>query len=308
MHRSIVIVAPTAAREELRRTLAANEHVLSLALYPDTGVKPEGDVFAVHVLNLGADEVMLAAESASKHGDIAITTEESSSFVHPGSHAQVIHDRDEGQWEEMETGLRHQGRATPNFVVLCACGGAVAAVGLLERGTAQATLLIAASIIAPVYEPVVSIALGAVLRDGAILKRGLLSTLIGYAALITAAGLSFALLRSLGGDQAKALLAGEEFRRLTHATTLDLVADGAAGIAGGTMVASFRRSVMAGPLAALAIVPAAAGLGMTLAIGREADAGAMLARLGLDFGLIIGAGVLVFLYKRLFVHRRDALV
>ena len=308
MHRSIVIVAPTEAREDLQSALTGNEHVLSLAMYPGMGVKPQGDVFAVHVLNLGADEVMLAAETASKHGEIAITTEESSSFVHPGSHERVIHDRDESQWEEMETGLRHQGRTTPNFTVLCACGGALAAVGLLQSGTAQATLLIAASIVAPVYEPVVGIALALVLRDRSVLNRSLLSTLVGYIALAAAAGLAFTLLRSLVGDQAKALLKGEELHRLAHPGTLDWVAGGAAGLAGGTMVASFRRSVMAGPLAALAIVPAAAGLGMSLSLGRRGLAGEMLARLALDLGLIVIAGTLVFLYKRLFVHRRDPLV
>ncbi len=309
MHRSITIVCSPEATATLREALEGNEHVLSLALYEGSGIRPRGDVFAVHVLNRGADEVMQAVERAvAQGGEVAVTTEESASFVHPGSHDQVVDDRDEGLWEEMETGLRHQGRATPNFAVLCACGGAIAAGGLLTGGASQAALLVASSIVAPVYEPVAAIALGIVLRDGAVVRRAAVSTLAGYALLVLSAGGTFALLRAAGGAQAREFLTNPALAQLSEPGARDVAVGFAAAVAGSTMVAALRRSVMAGPLVALAVVTSAAALGMSLSLGRLDRAGLMLQRLGLDLGLIVGAGLLVFAAKRAFVHRRDPVV
>lgn len=307
MHRSITIVLPSEAAASLLAKLEANEHVLSIAHNPGAGVRPKGDVVAVHVLNRGADDVMAVAAEAGAGGEFSISTEESASFNHPDRHDEVVNDYDEGQWEEMETSLRHQARIGVNFVALCAAGGAIAAVGMLEQGTGQVMLLVAASIIAPVFEPVAGIALGIALRDGAILKRALASTLVGYLVLVVGAGVALLALKATGAAQLNEFLGNPQLGRLAHPDGRDVLAGGAAALAGSVMVAAFRRSVMAGPLVALAIVPSAAAGGMALAIGRLDRAGETLVRLGLDLALIVVIGAAVFGLKRLTVHRRDPL-
>lgn len=305
MHRSITIVCPPEAATTLLARLEANEHVLSIAHYPGSGIRPKGDVIAVHTLNRGADDVMEAASAACEQGEYSISTEESASFNHPDRHEEVVNDYDEGQWEEMETSLRHQGRIGVNFIALCAAGGALAAVGLLGQGTEQALLLVAASIVAPVYEPVAGIALGITLRDGSVVRRASLSTLVGYVVLALGAGLALLLLKTTGAAQLNEFLGNPELGRLAHPEGRDVLVGGVAALAGSVMVAAFRRSVMAGPLVALANVTAAAGLGMALAIGRLDRAGDMLVRLLLDLVLIVLIGAVVFVVKRRTVHRRD---
>ncbi len=49
--------------------------------------------------------------------------------------------------------LRHQGRPTANYLVLMALGGAVAATAFVATGSPQTISLVAASIIAPGFEP-----------------------------------------------------------------------------------------------------------------------------------------------------------
>jgi hypothetical protein len=73
----------------------------------------------------------------------------------------------------METGLRHQGRATPNFLALMALGGAVAALGLVSNPVPQAIAFIASAIIAPGFEPLAKVPLGGVLGRWNVVKRGL---------------------------------------------------------------------------------------------------------------------------------------
>ncbi|MBA3439735.1 MAG: hypothetical protein H0T92_07695 [Pyrinomonadaceae bacterium] len=74
----------------------------------------------------------------------------------------------------METGLRHQGRMNANYVVLMALGGAIAAFGLVSEPAPQAIAFVAASIIAPGFEPLAKIPLGLALGHWNVVKRGLL--------------------------------------------------------------------------------------------------------------------------------------
>lgn len=80
----------------------------------------------------------------------------------PDQAAAVARDVDEALWEETETGLRHQGRITSNYLAPMALGGAAAAAGFLVSPTTQVIAFVAASIIAPGFEalaklPVVSL-------------------------------------------------------------------------------------------------------------------------------------------------------
>ena len=307
MHRSITIVCPPDAAPALLGKLEANEHVLAITYSPGAGVLPKGDVITVEALNRGTDEVMTAAGETCAHGEYSVSTAESASFTHPDHHEKVVRDFDEGQWEEMETSLRHQARVGVNFVLLCAAGGGLAAVGLLTEGTTQALLLVASAIVAPVYEPVAGIALGATLRDADIVGRACRSTIVGYLTLTLAAALSFLLLRACGAAEAREFLGNPELGRLAHPEGKDVFVGAIAALAGSVMVAAFRRSVMAGPLVALAIVASAAGLGISLALARLDRAADMLVRLVLDLALILAVATLVFTLKRRYVHKRDPL-
>ena len=54
---------------------------------------------------------------------MSVATAEVASFIDPKHPHAVDRDVDEALWEEMETGLRHQGRVTSNYLTLMALGG-----------------------------------------------------------------------------------------------------------------------------------------------------------------------------------------
>lgn len=149
-----------------------------------------------------------------------------------------------------------------------ALGGAVAATGFMVSGSSQTISLIAASIIAPGFEPLAKVPVGLALRHWAVVGRGLLSTGVGYLVLALGAGLAFALLRLTGVGTVKEFLGNSETKVLTDPTLREVLLSSFGALAGIIMIVAYRRSVIAGPLIVLEIIPAAAMVGIALAAGR----------------------------------------
>src|SRR5215203_7531760 len=118
---------------------------------------------------------MRLAEAGRKHGHVSVSTGELTSIVDPEHERKVANDVDEALWEEAETGLRHQGRTTSNFLTLMGMGGAIAATGFMVEATPQTIAFVSASIIAPGFEPLAKIPVGLALRRWSVVGRGLWS-------------------------------------------------------------------------------------------------------------------------------------
>ncbi len=88
----------------------------------------------------------------------------------------------------------------------------------------------------------------------------------------------------------------------------DLIVAGAGALAGTIIIAAYRRSVIAGALIALAVVPAAANVGAGLAAGNFAIALEGFERLGIDVLFVFVAGFAVFWLKQMLVRRRKPLI
>lgn len=308
MHRTIEITVPPTETERLVRDLDALDDVIGLTVHHGASRKPPGDVVTVHALNRGADAVLRRVAAMGRDRQVSVVTAEVASIIDPAHQKAVEDDVDEAIWEEMETGLRHQGRVTPNYVALMALGGAIAAAGLVSDTGPQAVAFVAASVIAPGFEPLVKIPLGLLLRRWAVLKRGLLSVAVGYATLIAAAALTFVLLRVTGSVTVEEFTGNHEVERIAHPGLADMLVSVCGAAAGTIMVAAYRRSVIAGPLIALILIPAAAMIGMALVAGRPDLMGAAALRLVIDFLLVAVVGGAIILVKQGTVHRRDPLV
>ncbi|MEJ7709203.1 MAG: DUF389 domain-containing protein [Pyrinomonadaceae bacterium] len=136
----------------------------------------------------------------------------------------------------------------------------------------------------------------------------MLSSVIGYAVLILAAALTMFVLLATQSVEVSELVGNPEVKNLASPKLKEMIVSGAAAVAGMVMIASYRRSVIAGPLVALVIIHAAATIGAGLAARRTNFIFEGIERLGLDVLFIIIAGVLVFLVKQITVHRRQPIV
>ena len=304
MQRAISISVPTSATDELLAELEGHDHVTALSVAREASVKPPGDVVTVHALDRGSDAVLAAAQRAQRHGPVSVATEELLSIADPEHHDELVRDVDEGLWEEAVTGLGHRGRVTFNFVALIVAGGVIALTGLVTETNQAAVVFVAAAIIAPGFEPIAKIPLGLVLRRRALLQRGLRSVTIGYLALIAATAIAYLGLRAAGVITEGQLVANSEVRRLADPSAIDVLVSAAGAITGMIMEVANRRNMIAGPLIALALIPAAALVGAGVGAGELNLALEALMRLALDFALIVCLGVAVVAYKQARVHRR----
>ncbi len=307
MHRTIEITVPPQHTNQLLADLAQLPPVVGLTVHRGASIKPLGDLLTVHTLNRGADEVMRLAQAVAGKGQVSIATAELASIVDITHQNAIDDDVDEAIWEEMEAGLRHHGRITFNFLVLMAVGGAIAAAGLVSDPAHQAIAFVASAIIAPGFEPIAKIPLGVVLRNWAVVRAGLESMLAGYAVLIGAAALTFAGLRWADSTTVAEFTGNLAVEHLTHPSATELAVSVGGAIAGMIMILAYRRNVIAGPLIALVLIPAAAMMGMALVIGRWDLLLHGLERLGWDILLIVAAGVLLVYLKQQWVHRRSPL-
>lgn len=308
MHRTISISIPSDDSQSLCDELVQLETVIGVSFPKGASIKPPGDVITVDVLNKGADDVLKLVRAASEKHELSIVTHEAASFIDPKQSDAVDRDVDEAIWEEMETGLRHQGRITTNFIVLMALGGAICAVGLVSEPAPQAIAFAAAGIIAPGFEPIAKIPLGIVLQRWNVARNGLTAALAGYAVLIaSAAFVTFVLLRT-GSIEIAELLSNPEIKHIAEPTLKELIVSAAGATAGMVIISAFRRSVIAGALIAVIIIPAAASIGAGIAAGKSDIIYNGFERLGVDLLLILAAGLLVFWLKQVLVHRRQPLI
>ncbi|RPD49584.1 DUF389 domain-containing protein [Hymenobacter sediminis] len=308
MHRTIELTIPPHLTDSLQAELTSLEEVIGLTLQRGASLKPAGDVLIVHVLNRGADEVLRRVQTAVPKAELSAVTSEATSFISPDSHHVIRGDRDEAIWEEMESGLRHQGRITVNYLLLMALGGVIAAVGLVSEPVPQAVAFVASAIIAPGFDSMTTVALALVLRRWDLLGRALASAGAGYAALMLAAAATSALLVGVGEMDAQMLAGNAEVQHLAHPRWMELLVAAAGALAGVVMLAAFRRSFQAGPLIAMAFIPAAALVGAGLAVGRPDLAWEGLQRFGADWGFILVLGAPFLWLKQRFLHRRQPLV
>ena len=246
MHTEIEVIVPSSYTDELIQDLQRLEEVISLSVVREASIKPPGDVFTVHALNRGADEVLRLADSARKHGQVSVSTAELTSMIDPEHERKVANDVDEALWEEVETDLRHQGKLTTNYLGLMALGGAVAATGFAAESSSQAISFVVASIIAPGFEPLAALPIGLALRRWGVVGRGLQSALGGYLALTLSAVLVFLVLRVTGVVLVEELNANTEVRNLAEPGLREILLSGCGALAGMVMLLSRRHYLIPG--------------------------------------------------------------
>jgi hypothetical protein len=302
VHHMIQITVPSETTAGLLAKLQALDGVLNLSVVYGASVKPPGDVITAHALNRQVDGVLALAAQARQSGPVSVSTAELQSLMVPQAKQAIDDDIDEAPWEEVERGLRHHGRLSPNFLALMGLGAAIAVAALLSGPVPQALGLAAAAIIAPAFEPVAKLAVGLVRVSSYAVRRALIAVAGGYVTMALVGTLAYLLLRGLGMASPEVLAASEGVKTVIDPTAMDWLISACGAVAGVVIVSAFRHVVLAGALLALALVPAAVLVGAGLAAGEVIMALKALQRVGLDMLLVVVLGGAVVLLKQRLLH------
>jgi uncharacterized membrane protein len=311
MPRKVEITVPPRRREEIVARISAIPGVAGIRVQEGISRKPPGDVIAVELTNRALPELArtLAAAGVGLEDGASFSTSESISLVSASTARDVVTDTSEATWEEMEVVIAKNSNITPSAAAVMAIAGVLATIGI---ATNALHIVIGAMLIAPGFQPIVRIALGAVAGSDA-WKRGVANTLKGYLALAAGAAATavflLALGRSpLGTDEPSYLAAGGLVSYWTTLTVPSLLVTFVGGAAGAVLIATNRAVLTAGVMVALALVPSATIAAAGLVAGEPGMAAAGAMRWIVEVLLVLFSAVLVMAVLRARVHRRPSLL
>jgi hypothetical protein len=310
LYRSVEVTVPAERTEELLRAIRELPDLLGLQVNRGASVVPPGDAIAIQVKNRGLAPLMrlLVERGVGRSDQMSLSTSYPASIVSPQAATDLGRETSDATWEEMEAELGKESNMTVNALMLMAGAGVLATVGLQTNAL---HIVIGAMAIAPGFGPILRMSLGLVAGGGA-WRRGAGHTALGYSVLIIAAAATAAVLQAAGlhgiGSEANYLPEESLYPYWSTFTVPSVVASVAAGIAGAVLIATNRAVLTAGVMIALALIPAAALIGIALVSGAPDVAGRAAARWVVELGIVAAAGMLVFAWKKQRIHRRDMLV
>lgn len=304
MHRTFEISTDSQFTQPIVERLQPLPEVISLSVHPNGSLKPPGDVITLHILNRGADEILRRVADVCGDSMYTIVTSEHASLIDRQNREAIENDVDEAIWEEVETGLRHNGHITSNYLTLMAIGGIIGAVGLVSDPAPQAVAFVAAAVIAPGFDPLAKLSLGLLLGKKELLWLGLKASFWGYGLLIVMAALAYWFMELTGAVSTVDFTGNPEVKNLVAPSSREYLMSVCGAIAGAVMIAAYRESFISGALMALAFIHSAAMIGVGVVSGEYFYAWQGVERLALDIALIIGGCWLVFFIKQRTVHKR----
>ncbi len=310
MARTIETTVPADMTDELVKELRHIPGLMGLRVQRGISIEPPGDTITVQTTNASLHPVMQLLQNSgvgSKEGT-SITTSEPVSAISSSLIAALTRDPSDATWEEMEIILGKESNMTANKLLLMASSGFLAAIGLYSNAL---HLILAASVIAPGFNPLTRMALGLV-AQGQAWRQGIADTFKGYGALLIGAVVAALVLWFLGkpvlGQEASSQPADVLTTYWTTLSATSLLASSFASVAGAVLVATNRAELTAGALMALSLIPSATVVGMALVVGDFTTMGHALLRWFIDAGLVLSLSLLVLLWKRSSVQKRKMML
>lgn len=313
MSRALEITVPPSRTDELVRAIGAIHGVVELRVQRGISHEPAGDVIGVAVTNPAYHAVLhlLATKEVLTGRETSLRTSEPLSLIRQPMNRSLIEGRNDSSWEEMESLAAKESNTTPNGLLLMVVSGFIAAIGI---ATDAIHVVIGAMAIAPGFLPIARIALGISARSGS-WWRGLRHLARGYCAMIAGAAAGALLLRIIGigpvGNQQSAEYAHQSNVLLQYwmnITPEGLAVSFAASLAGATLLATNRSVLTAGVMIALALVPAASLIGMSIVAAEWAAAGQAAVRWLIEVALVVAGSMLMLAMKRPTNYRRHSTI
>jgi uncharacterized hydrophobic protein (TIGR00271 family) len=302
------IVAPEAEARKALALFEETDSVYNIIVLEGAARKPAGHAILCDVAREDASVVIsdlkelgihkcgsIAVEDIdSQISDVAIAAEKAASGL--PSDAVV--------WEEVESQTSENVELSGSFLAFMVVATLIAAVGIL---TDQLILIIGAMVVGPEFGPLAGLCVALVHKRADVAKRSLTALAVGFPLAI---GASFLL--TLAIDAAS--LVPSDFSQDKHPFTgfiaspdeFTVIVAILAGTAGVLSLTSAKSGALVGVLISVTTIPAAANIGVGLALGDGDDALGAALQLGINLTAIVTSGVAVLYVQRVLYMRRKA--
>jgi len=303
------IVAPVDYAEHALELLTATPSVVNLIHLEGAAQKPEGDVILCDVAREDASVIVsdLKEFGIEREGSIAMEMVDSliSDQADAAEKAAAGAPSDAVVWEEVEARTSENTELSASFLLFISLACLIATVGVILDSP---ILIIGAMVVGPEFGPLAGLAVAAVERRPALVKRSLIPLVIGFPLGITAAFVFAHLIDAVG-------LTPEGFSASVHPNTyfishpdaFSFMVAAFAGTAGVLSLTSAKSGALVGVLISVTTIPAAANIGVAAAYGDGEEWLGAMEQLAVNLSMITLAGIAtLFVQRRLYQRRRVA--
>jgi uncharacterized hydrophobic protein (TIGR00271 family) len=284
------VACPSRLTEAAVDALQDTRGVAALGVTRGGSLVPEGDVVECEVVREASNDVFAALLAIDVHRELVISIVQveaiSNRAVRDVEAAAPGYDADALPWPVIEADARIAAEPSTTFFVLMALAAVIAAIGIVVD---SAVLIIGAMIVGPEYGPITAMAIGIHRRKR--FWHQATTVLVAGLAVAVLAALGFALLARLFGESNEVFEPTSRFFTafVTDPNAYSAVVAFVAGVAGTIALARSQATVVAGVLVSVTTIPAAAAVGVGLAVGQWEDAAHGAIQLGINVAAILVA-------------------
>lgn len=303
------IVAPQEKAQRAFELLEGSGSVCNVIRLADAARKPQGDVLMCDVAREEASAIIDDLRELEIPVDGSIALEYVDSQISEAAERAIEHapglPSDAVVWEDVEARTEEMTELSLSFMAFMVLAMLIASVGILLD---QPILIVGAMVVGPEFGPLAALCVAVVERRGELMRSSLRALAAGFPV-----GIVIVLAVTLALEAAGQI--PEDFDPSTHPLTsfishpdfFSVFVAFIAGTAGVLSLTSAKSGALIGVLISVTTIPAAANIGVAVALAEWGEAGGATAQLGLNLVTILLAGVLtLFCQRRWYVHRRRA--
>jgi uncharacterized hydrophobic protein (TIGR00271 family) len=286
-----VTVAPTRT-EQVRELFEDDPGTAHLAVLPGASVSPPGDLVLADVARESADGLVRALRELGVNRDGAIVMTSIDAAVSsaarkaeeeaPGDAADAV------VWEQVIRTTDADSALSISYLAFLTIATLLAAIAIIND---SAILTIGAMVLGPEFVPLAALAVAVVQGRAAGARRAVVTLVVGFAVAIGATAAVTLVGRGLGWFGTEILSADRpQTGFITSPDRWSLVVAVLAGVAGVLSLTSAKSGALVGVFISVTTVPAAADMGVSLALGGTPEFLRAATQLGINLaGITIAA-------------------
>ena len=287
--------------------LLAEPGATHVTVLPGVAVQPVGDVVEADVTRESVDGVLssLRGLGIDRAGGVTLETIDTtlSDAANAAEQAAPGDPMDAVIWEEVVARTGEESRLSISFQVFLTIACLLAAIGAI---TDSSVTVVGAMVLGPEFGPLAAVAVGAVLRRGDLVKRGVVALGVGFPLAMAVTAAASVLFDALGLLSTAALDNLDQVDFIYKVGPFSFIVALLAGAAGMLALTSAKSASLVGVFISVTTVPAAAFAAVALVEGRYAQALGSAAQLAINVIGIVVAAVAVLVVSRRTVPRRGS--
>jgi len=303
----IRVISPPVRSDAVRELLLAEPGATHVTVLPGVAVQPVGDVVEADVTRESVDGVLssLRGLGIDRAGGVTLGTLDTtlSDAADAAEQAAPGDPMDAVIWEEVVARTGEESRLSISFQVFLTIACLLAAIGAI---TDSSVTVVGAMVLGPEFGPLAAVAVGAVLRRGDLVKRGVVALGVGFPLAMAVTAAASVLFDALGLLSTAALDNLDQVDFIYKVGPFSFIVALLAGAAGMLALTSAKSASLVGVFISVTTVPAAAFAAVALVEGHYAQALGSAAQLAINVVGIVVAAVAVLVVSRRTVPRRGS--